>query len=88
MAAATNKGAAVLDALRPELEKAFRDIPPFGEIGFRVFFAEGEPVRVEYSAALSRRMAPKAERGQRWILPSPLYAQFFIEKALSLLKAT
>jgi hypothetical protein len=62
MAAATNKGAALLDSLRPELEKAFRDIPAFGEVGFRVFFAEGEPVRVEYSAALSRKMLPKASR--------------------------
>jgi hypothetical protein len=58
-------GAAVFESLRPELLKAFRDIPAFGEIGFRVFFQEGEPVRIEYSAALSRRLAPKAERGAR-----------------------
>lgn len=64
MGAASHNGAAVLDSLRPELEKAFRDIPPFGEIGFRVFFAEGEPVRVEYSAALSRRLSPKTDRGR------------------------
>lgn len=65
MAALPNNGAAVFESLRPELLKAFRDIPAFGEIGFRVFFQEGEPVRVEYSAALSRRLAPKAERGAR-----------------------
>lgn len=64
MAVATNPGAAVLESLRPELEKAFRDIPQFGEIGLRVFFNEGEPVRVEYSAALSRRLPPRADRGR------------------------
>jgi hypothetical protein len=60
MAAANQNGAALLEQLRPELEKAFRDIPAFGEIGFRVFFAEGEPVRIEYSAALSRKLQSRA----------------------------
>lgn len=65
MAAANQTGAAVLERLRPELEKAFRDIPAFGEIGFRVFFADGEPVRVEYSAALSRKLLARPDRGGR-----------------------
>ena len=64
MAAQPNDGAAILDSLRPELLKAFRDIPPFGSVGFEVFFQEGEPVRIEYSASLSRRLPPKAERGR------------------------
>jgi len=55
-------GSDLLDSLRPELEKAFRDIPQFGEVGFRVFFQEGEPVRVEYSAGLSKRLPPKSQR--------------------------
>jgi hypothetical protein len=52
----------MLEKLHDELEKAFRDIPPFGEIGFRVFFRDGEPVRIEYSAALSKQLKPRAER--------------------------
>ncbi len=63
MKAAINQGAAYIDRLRPELEKAFRDIPPYGEIGFKVFFTDSEPVRVEYSAGLSRKLASRAERG-------------------------
>lgn len=63
MSAATNSGAVMLERLRPELEKAFRDVPQFGEVGFRVFFTEGEPVRIEYTAGLSRLLRPKAERG-------------------------
>lgn len=59
---AANTGAAILDSLRPELEKAFRDIPQFGEIGFRVIFTDGMPTRIEYSAALSRKLVPKAAR--------------------------
>ena len=62
MIAQPTTGASVLESLRPELEKAFRDIPAFGEVGFRVFFNEGLPVRVEYSAALSKRLPPKAAR--------------------------
>jgi len=60
MAAANQQGAALLEQLRPELEKAFRDVPAFGEVGFRVFFAECEPVRIEYSAALSRKLQGRA----------------------------
>jgi hypothetical protein len=62
MALATDYGSAMIEKLRPELEKAFKDIPPFGEIGFRVYFNESEPVRIEYSAALSRKLAPKCAR--------------------------
>ena len=64
MTAATEYGAGMVERLRPELEKAFRDIPPYGEIGFRVFFTEGEPVRIEYSAGLSRKLSPRVERGR------------------------
>jgi len=63
MTAATNQGAAIINRLRPELEKAFRDIPPYGEIGFKVFFTDSEPVRIEFSAGLSRKLAPRADRG-------------------------
>jgi hypothetical protein len=64
MSAANQKGADVLDALRPELLKAFSSIPSYGEIGFRVFFADSETVRVEYSAALSKKLAARADRGR------------------------
>jgi len=52
----------MFERLRPELEKAFRDIPPFGNIGFNVTFNESEPVRIEYSATLSRQLLPKGAR--------------------------
>ena len=62
MASATQSGAAILEFLRPELEKAFKYIPPFGEIGFRVIFHENEPVRIEYQCAISHRLQQKADR--------------------------
>jgi hypothetical protein len=54
----------MIDRLRPELEKAFRDLPCFGEVGFRVFFTDEEPARIEYSAGLSKRLVPREERGK------------------------
>jgi hypothetical protein len=62
MAIATNNGAAMIEKLRPKLENAFKDIPPFGEVGFKVYFNESEPVRIEYSAVLSCKLAPKCAR--------------------------
>jgi hypothetical protein len=64
MAAATNTGAAILESLRPELEKAFRDIPAFGSVGFEVHFVDGYPSRIEYSASLSRKVPTKLERSR------------------------
>lgn len=61
----TPRSQEILEQLQPELEKAFRDIPAFGEIGFRVIFTDGEPVRIEYSAALSRKLTPRIQRGGR-----------------------
>lgn len=63
MAAATNTGAAILESLRPELEKAFRDIPQFGSVGFTVHFVDGYASRIEYSASLSRKVPARLERG-------------------------
>lgn len=62
MDAVSKPRTAIIERLRPELEKAFRDVPAFGEIGFRVFFADSEPVRVEYSAALSRKLIGRGAR--------------------------
>ena len=61
---ATENGATLLESLRPELLKAFRDLPAFGSIGFRVHFAEGEVIRIEYEASLSRRIVARVERGR------------------------
>jgi len=66
MSAATpNNGAAILADLRPELEKAFRDIPPYGDIGFVVSFVDGYPARIEYKASLTRQVPRRENRGQR-----------------------
>ena len=59
---ATDTGAALLESLRPELLKAFQDIPAFGSIGFRVHFTDGEVSRIEYEASLSRRLQPRTDR--------------------------
>lgn len=42
--------------LTPDIRKAFRDPPPWGYVGFRVHFVDGEPNRIEYEASVSRRM--------------------------------
>lgn len=55
----------MFERLRPEIERAFRDVPAFGEIGFRVFFTDGEPVRLEYSEGVSLKLAPRADRGTK-----------------------
>jgi hypothetical protein len=62
MAAATREGAAMLDRLLPDIEKAFTSIPAFGSIGFTVHFHDSEPTRIEWSGAISRQVRPKAGR--------------------------
>ncbi len=47
-----------LDRLRPELENAFRDIPPFGEVGIRVILHDSQVVRVEYSTSFIKKVDP------------------------------
>ena len=54
MAAATESGAALLEHLRPEIERALSSAPTFGYLGFRVHFNDGQPVRIEYEGAVSR----------------------------------
>ena len=56
MSALPKSGADVFESLRPELLKAFRDIPAFGSISFEVHFHNGEPARIVYSASLSRQV--------------------------------
>ena len=47
------KELSLLERLRPELEKAFSDIPAFGEIGFRLVLHDSQVVRIEYSTSKS-----------------------------------
>ena len=56
MTALPKSGAELLDSLRPELLKAFRDVPSFGSISFEIHFNDGEPVRIVYGASLSRQV--------------------------------
>ncbi len=58
----SNENKRVLDQLMPEIEKAYRSIPQYGDIGFKVFFHEGEPVRIEVTGGLSKKLMPKGER--------------------------
>lgn len=62
MNGATDRGAAILDSLLPELRKLFKDIPQFGELTFTACFYEGEVVRIEQGATISRKLPPKAAR--------------------------
>jgi len=56
-------GKSMVEQLRPELEKAFEDVPLYGEIGFRVFFKDGETIRIEYSTSLSQQIKPAVKEG-------------------------
>jgi len=56
----------LLDKLRPDILKAFASIPAYGSIGFLVHFVENEPVRIEWTGSIQRKLAPKeANRGPR-----------------------
>ena len=46
------------DRLRPELEKAFSDIPSFGEVGFRLLLHDSQVVRIEYAFSKSVKIEP------------------------------
>ncbi len=43
----------ILKDLIPELDRAFKVVPAFGEVGFKVVFHESQPVRVEITSSLS-----------------------------------
>jgi len=62
---APNSGAVMFDRLRPEIEKAFRDCPAWGTVGFTVHFVDSEPSRIEYAASVARQIRPRADRGSR-----------------------
>lgn len=55
---------ALLEQLRPDILKAFSTIPAFGSIGFIAHFVAGEPVRVEWSGSIQRKLASHADRGR------------------------
>lgn len=48
--------------LIPELERAFKFVPAFGEVGFKVVFHEGQPVRIETMTSVSRQVKEKGKR--------------------------
>ncbi|MBN1520634.1 MAG: helix-turn-helix domain-containing protein [Spirochaetales bacterium] len=45
--------------LIPELERAFKFVPAFREVGFKVVFHEGQPVRIETMTSVSRQVKSK-----------------------------
>ena len=53
----------LLEQIKPELLKAFSTIPEYGSLGFTVHLNEKEPVRIEWSSIVSRRLLPVEERG-------------------------
>jgi hypothetical protein len=54
-----------LDVLLPYLKKMLRDAPEFGGVGIEASFSDGEITRVEVRANVSRKLAPRSERGLR-----------------------
>ena len=50
-----------MDSIRPELERAFKTLPSFGEVGFRVVLHEGKLVRIEYSSSIMVKTDPVVE---------------------------
>jgi hypothetical protein len=61
---ATAQAVALLERLKPDILKAFSTIPQYGSLGFTAHFIEGEPVRVEWSGTIQRKLAPRVERGR------------------------
>jgi len=49
----------ILKDLLPEIERVFKFIPAFGEVGFKVVFHESQPVRIETTTSLSRKVKEK-----------------------------
>jgi len=62
--AANNSPARLLKIVEADLLKAFSTIPDFGNVGFTVYFNEGEPVRCEWSGSTSSLLGPRAERSK------------------------
>jgi excisionase family DNA binding protein len=58
-------GSSFFEQIRPELERAFQYLPPFGEVGFRVILHEGKAVRIEYSIAKSELMNPQSPQTRK-----------------------
>lgn len=46
----------LIEYLKPELLNAFSNIPDYGSLGFIVHMHQGEPVRVEWSGSLSKKL--------------------------------
>ena len=44
----------ILKDLIPELDRAFKNAPAYGDVGFRVVFHESQVVRVETTSSVSR----------------------------------
>ena len=56
MAAATLRGAALLDAVKPEILRLYETAPAFGTLTFSVVFHEGRLVRVSYGADIQQQV--------------------------------
>lgn len=57
-------GVPLLESLMPEIERAFKNVPAFGDISIRVILHEGMPVRIETSSSVSKLISPKTEQAQ------------------------
>lgn len=55
------KGLSFLDSIRPELERAFQNIPEYGDVGFKIVFHEKKMVRIEYTSSILVKLVSDAE---------------------------
>ena len=54
----------LLDILEPHLLRLLKDAPAFGSVSLSAYLRDGDVGRIEYSASVSRNIAPHAERGR------------------------
>ncbi|MDC7220811.1 MAG: hypothetical protein PQJ59_12825 [Spirochaetales bacterium] len=54
-----NEATALIEKIKTELITAFSPIPEFGTLGITVTLCQGEPVRVESSRSITRKLESK-----------------------------
>lgn len=54
-----NEASALLNKIQSELLTAFSPVPDFGTLGITVTLCQGEPVRVDCSRSVTRKLESK-----------------------------
>lgn len=51
-----NNSKSLLHKIEPELVQAFSEVPEYGTLGITVYLHQKEPVRVEWSGSITRKL--------------------------------